>query len=142
MDGEVEALVQAGSVTTRYLRAGHGPPVLLLLAQWPRTAWGMALFRELAASFRVVAPIRGAEAWGSSTPDDTSAWIRGLLDGLGLLEVRVVVDETLAPALVPVLEPDGDRIRTIRVVAPGNAPGGEEVPGGLWRRQPRPPPGG
>lgn len=119
MDGEVEAVVQAGPMTTWYVRAGQGLPVLLLMRQGPRTTSGAPLFRRLAAEFRVVAPVCPTGEWVDSGPGDAATWLRGLMDGLGLVEARVVVDESLAPALAPFLESDRDRVRGVLVTPPG-----------------------
>ena len=69
----VEAVVVIGAAETVYRRAGHGRPVLLLTDD-PN------LFGSLSAGFRVIQPLHVP-----ARPDDRSAaWLRGLIEGLGL----------------------------------------------------------
>jgi len=81
---KVEALVQIGAVETRYQRAGQGTPLILLRAQY---AGADPLFERLATEFKVIAPELSSCRAASGFED----WLRGLIDGLGLDQPRVVV---------------------------------------------------
>lgn len=83
----IEAVVQAGSVETSYVRAGQGAPVVLLTCRTTAALIEDPLFQGLAACFRVIVPALPA--------DDVNAgnWLRDVIDGLGLLECgRVLLD--------------------------------------------------
>src|SRR5688500_14253525 len=88
------AEVRADGITTRYLRAGNGAPVLLLCATFdPRFD---ALVNRLAAARRVVAPLEAV------AEDETSGIVARLvafLDGAGLGALPVIgVDCAAGPA--------------------------------------------
>lgn len=96
----VRAVLDAGAVSTTYVRAGSGAPVLLLHARARTDAADARLFCELSRRFRVIAPdvispIGSAEAHGA-TGVAFSCWLRDLLDGLGLARASVVADERVA----------------------------------------------
>ena len=119
-DGAVLATVQTPAGETRYFRAGSGGSVLLLGCRGTRDPLGRALFRELAQRFRVVAPIPAEGAAGEPTmpgPGTSfSAWLRGVIDGLGLVSPGVVADEgTGIPALGFAMT-DPDRVGRLVVV--------------------------
>lgn len=81
------AAIRAGSVETRYARAGVGLPVLLLAA--PKGELPAAdLFTALAGECRVFAPLH-PQADGGECPT-TPAWLRDLVDGLGLERPAVI----------------------------------------------------
>lgn len=110
----VEALVQAGRVETRYVRAGRGLPVLLLSrAGLLRTAESR-LFRALAREFRVVAPALAPDGeygvGGVTHPMDTRIWLRDVIEGLGMERPGLVAAASLAPMLASFLETEGERI--------------------------------
>ena len=88
------AEVRADGITTRYLRAGNGAPVLLLCATYdPRFD---ALVSRLAATHRVVAPL---EAVADDETLGIVARLCAFLDGIGLTRLPVVgVDCAAGPA--------------------------------------------
>jgi hypothetical protein len=104
----VEAVVVAGVMETWYRRAGHGPPVLLLTDD-------RAAFDALAGRCRVLQPNPSPGAVGSA---EWVAWLKGLVDGLGLCRPAVVVPEDLMAAVVDVAVGDPDRFGPVTVVAP------------------------
>jgi pimeloyl-ACP methyl ester carboxylesterase len=106
-DGVVEAVVQAHGVETHYVRAGRGPAVLLLRAGGSGST--DPLFVHLATDFRVIAPV---------IPDVPSlaAWIRDVIDGLGLDRPSIVADAVLARRAVLVVLADEERARHVAVV--------------------------
>jgi pimeloyl-ACP methyl ester carboxylesterase len=90
--------VHAGASTTDYLRAGCGAPVVLLGSAGPDPG-ERSLFAALAGGFRVIAPVLPPEPHAG--PRDAaappfSAWLRGVLDGLGLAEASLVAEEAYA----------------------------------------------
>jgi hypothetical protein len=119
----VTAVVQAGSVETEYVRAGTGRPVVLLLRAWrPGAIAADPLFVGLSRELRVIAPEVPADR-------ELTAWVRGLVDGLGLDHPAVVVDIAVAGATVPVVLEE-DRCSCVVVLRPApsraaTAPGGQ-----------------
>lgn len=108
----VLAHVQTGVQETRYRRAGHGRPVLLLLGA-PHGDHE-ALFTRLAEEFRVFEP----EA--VSVIDDWEGWLRGVIDGLGLVRPALVADlGTLAPAEAFARQ-DPDRVGPVLAAGAGD----------------------
>lgn len=113
----IEAVVQTGAFETSYRRAGTGAPVLLLDGGDPEI--GEWLFRSLAARFRVVAPARRDGQAGFE------AWLRGLIDGLGLDQPAVVAAVADGAALLAFAAIDPLRLRRLALV--------EGPPGALSR---------
>jgi pimeloyl-ACP methyl ester carboxylesterase len=121
--GVVEALVQTGTTETRYRRAGRGSPVLLLGRPDGCGAVQASLFRLLAARFRVISPEPprqtrgGAGATGQGVPAPPfSAWLRGLIDGLGLVRPAIVAEESLGVAALRFALTDPARVDRLVVV--------------------------
>jgi hypothetical protein len=86
-EGERHAVVQAGHIETGYRRAGLGPTVVLLVTT--RTAAADHIFHALAGQFRVIQP-----AWpGGLATENVAGWLRGVIEGLGLDQPLLVVDE-------------------------------------------------
>lgn len=110
----VEALVQAGWVETRYVRAGRGLPVLLLSRAGLLRTRESRLFRALAREFRVVAPALAPDGeygvGGVTHPMDTRIWLRDVIEGLGMERPGLVAAASLAPMLASFLETEGERI--------------------------------
>jgi pimeloyl-ACP methyl ester carboxylesterase len=117
--GMIEAVVQTGSFETPYRRDGSGAPILLLGEDENGTD-EQALFAALAVSFRVLAPLmpRGAYAARGGLPD---AWLRGLIDGLGIERPAVVGGPSHGLWLLRYAEADPDRVGRLAVVGPEHA---------------------
>ncbi len=95
-----KAVLTSGGIETRYHRAGHGAPVLLLADSPFPGASIDRLFEGLAGSFRVIRPEvpetqPGARA-DRSAPPVGSTWIRELIDGLGLVSCALVAEGRLS----------------------------------------------
>lgn len=101
-DHSVRAFVHAGGATTAYLRAGHGPPVVLLVEPGSSDV----LVGRLARDFRVVAPEVPAppETALPETVADPSGrlafcrWLRAFCDGLGIERCGLVADAAYGAA--------------------------------------------
>jgi len=102
------ALFQAGPTVTAYRRAGSGAPVLLLFPGGGADPLGADVFARLAERFRVVAP---------DVPDGIpfAAWLRDLIEGLGLERPGIVADGCFAGAARELAREDPERVG--RVVA-------------------------
>jgi hypothetical protein len=130
--GIARASVHACGWETRYARAGSGAPVLLLEPQ--QDAAVSELFDALSAGHRVIAPARPVRASVAAGPDcgcadgrapsaqlEPLAWLKDLMDGLGLLEVGLVVtDPTLLQVAVALAVDEPARV-THLVVVEGSA---------------------
>ena len=95
----VRAVVDAGSVSTTYIRAGAGTPVVILRPGAPARAVGRGLLPHLAPHFRVIEPESCSPSGRAVDAGDGvafSSWLREFLDGLGLARVSLVVQETVA----------------------------------------------
>jgi len=95
----VEAEIQVGDERVQYRRAGTGAPVLLLHAILsPNEGEGgteAETFASLARTHRVYEPMTSVPV----TPADAEKWLRGVVEGLGLIAPIVVADPELAPVL-------------------------------------------
>ena len=82
---------------TPYRRAGHGEPVLLLVARDSTPT--MELFGALAQRHRVYMPIL-PHPTSEAQPafSDFADWLRGFLDGLGVARISIVTDEIIGAA--------------------------------------------
>lgn len=111
------ASVMVGDVETSYQRGGHGDAVLVLLP--PRDAERLA---PLASQLRVVIPdsisILALPALGES--EAFSRWLRGFLEGLGLINVTIVASPVLQAEIQRFVLAHPDQVR--RVVWVGEAP--------------------
>jgi hypothetical protein len=105
----IRALVDDGATETWYLRAGTGAPVLVLAAD---PTLRESLMRALAGQARVTAPEPPPRA-----KVEFSAWLRGFLDGLGVVPAAIVADDTFAPPArdFALLEGDGAAPRVVAV---------------------------
>jgi len=132
----VEAELQVGVETVRYRRAGTGAPVLLLQVRRPGPA-GMgkgietdednAVGEDIAGdTFAALA--RGHRVFQPTTPiprsrDHAERWLRGVVEGLGLVMPDVVADPELAPALARLVRQKGGFVGQVTFLA-GTEPGG------------------
>jgi hypothetical protein len=112
----MEAVIEAGGAETRYVRAGAGRPVVLLLRAVGERAHGSGvaadpLFARLAAEFRVIAPALPAGRV-------LTGWVRDVVDGLGLDRPALVVDAGIAAGMIPVAAAEDDRCRSFVVLHP------------------------
>jgi hypothetical protein len=105
----MEAVVHAGTMETRYRRAGQGPQ-LLLLGGGADAEWVAGVIPPLVARFRVFVP---------EVPSDAgTGWLREMIDGLGLDRPGLVAGFTLAPLLDRFLETDADRLERVALIHP------------------------
>ena len=95
----IEALVQTDGVETTYVRAGAGAPVIVLRA-CAIPAASDPVIEQLAREFRVFAP----DLCCAENAPNFSEWLRGLIEGLGLEEPRVVVTADSEEELVALLQ--------------------------------------
>lgn len=108
-----EATVQTGHIETRYRRCGSGAAVLLLVADHGDGAPGDELLAWLAEHFRVIVPrlpagvARAADA--GLPPTSVTAWLRDVIDGLGLVRPAIVADEPYALAALHFSATDPER---------------------------------
>lgn len=93
----VEAVLQAGDTETLYRRAGDGAPVLLLCTGALAEPLGGRLFERLAAHVRVIAPSLPSTEGAAEV---LATWLDEVTEGLGLVRPSVVIDESLASALL------------------------------------------
>jgi hypothetical protein len=126
----IEAVVQAGTVESRYLRLGSGMRVVLLLPSC-RDLWiGGPLLAKLAERYCVIVPELPIElqvAMHASRVDHTllagahlgmARWLFGFVDGMGIERCAIVAERELAGALCPIISGD-ERIE--RLVLIGHA---------------------
>lgn len=102
----IHATVQAGTIETPYRRAGHGPTLLLLSGEDDGDAADAPLFAVLSTAFRVIAP-RPVMA------EDGPAWLRDVMDGLGLTRAILVAAPPFAAAAQACARDDPDRIHRL-----------------------------
>jgi hypothetical protein len=81
------AVVQVGSMETGYRRAGRGQPVLLLTTG-AHHAWD-EIFTALSKEFRMIQPVEP----GVLAPGAVVAWLASIIEGLGLEQPVLLVDE-------------------------------------------------
>jgi hypothetical protein len=89
----VQAVVHVGAVETVYLRGGRGDSTCVVLAE--ADAERMRLMRRFGEHGRVVAPV---PPWPTDSlrPAATAAWLRGVIDGLGLDRPGIVLAADLS----------------------------------------------
>lgn len=110
--GTFRAVVQSGSTITSYLRAGVGRPVVLLSRTAPDGVVPTSLIRTLGTSFRVLVPELPEQG------EQFVEWFGPFLDGLGLTEVAVIVDDELAAPLMDIARTEPGRISRILLLSP------------------------
>ena len=110
------AAIDVDAVSTTYIRAGTGAPVVLLAGPGGLGA-DDALLPALASRFCVVAPeLARPGAWpaaGESSAPAFSEWLRGFLDGLGLLQASIVADEHWALRALSFCQTDPLRVERL-----------------------------
>jgi hypothetical protein len=130
----VEAVVQVGAEETRYLRCGRSGSVVLVVALEDDER--LRLLRLLAAARRVIAPVPPAlsdspTAWSGA---DLGAWLRNVVEGLGLDRPALVLEAALA-ALAPAVDAvAGDAIGPCMVAADAGTADAGTADAGSGRR--------
>jgi hypothetical protein len=110
----VEAEIRLGGVAVRYLRAGSGSPVVLLLGDSAPGEGPGEPFTSLAREHRVFRPV-GRIPGGR---DEAERWLRGLVEGLGLREPDVVAEARFAPLLSRLVRRNGGFVGRVVFLAP------------------------
>lgn len=106
----VEAVVQVGDVSTSYLRCGRGPRVVLVALD---PVERLRLLALLAAEHCVVAPAPPRQATSPLQPAGLAAWLRGVLDGLGLQEAEILLGADAAMLAAALGEWGEERVRVL-----------------------------
>lgn len=95
----IEAVVTTAEAETTYLRAGSGAAVILLLDGGGGSD-GRTLLQTLSVGFRVFMPrvtVSGDSAVRcGSTTADALAWLRGVIDALGVENPLLAADDAFA----------------------------------------------
>lgn len=99
MSDRSEAVVQVGTEVTCYLRCGHGPVVVAVTTSAVEREHMIA---RLCADHRVIAPV--PPAFDATSPggaliepaDMLAGWLRGVIDGLGLVRPQILLSGRLA----------------------------------------------
>jgi hypothetical protein len=106
----LHAVVRVGSIEIPYLRAGQGPPVLLIATGTAAAIAADPLFTRLSREFRVVAPVLTDPAASKFAPlDSFSLSLGDLLEGLGIERPLLVADrkwQFLLPAVLVADDPE------------------------------------
>jgi hypothetical protein len=123
----IEAVVQAGTAESRYLRLGSGMRIVLLLPS-RRDLWiGGPLLPKLAERFCVIVPelpielqvamhaTRADRTLPAGPPLGMARWLFGFLDGMGIERCAIVAERELAGALCPIVYGD-DRIERLAFI--------------------------
>jgi len=108
------AVLTAGGVETAYVRVGAGAPVVVLRAGDDDGA-PSPLVLALADRYRVLAPVRPAALAGQGD-DAFAAWLRDVLDGLGVDGATIVAEGAMAPPALAFALADPMRVRRIALV--------------------------
>lgn len=109
-------VVDAGSASTPYVRAGSGSTVVLLLARaLDVDATGSALFAELSTCYRVIALQLPAIPTSTCAGErnEIASWLRDALDGLGIDRANLVMDDELVCSTLSFTVADSARIAAI-----------------------------
>ena len=113
IESVTHAVLTAGGIDTTYARCGSGEPLLLLSERGDPASDDLA--RALAARFRVIIPTVDVsrDRW---TPRQCAAWLRDLLDGLGIESAFIVAAEGMASSALSFAGSDPLRVRRLAVV--------------------------
>jgi hypothetical protein len=122
---DFDAVIQTSLAETAYRRAGAGPPVLLLANAAASAAWLPRLVDPLAREFRVYLPVAvpsadGVRCVAGGPLIDPVAWLRDVVDGLGLVRPAIVSDADFAATAFGFAVADPDRVGRLAVVAGHN----------------------
>jgi hypothetical protein len=120
----VEAVIQTGSLETRYRRTGQGAQ-LLMLACAEHVEWAGRMVPILAERFRVFLPEVPEWVPHPAGPREAPAgreWLRALIDGLGLDRPGVVAAPPLLGLLVDFVGTAADRLDRVVIIDDGSKP--------------------
>jgi hypothetical protein len=112
----IEAVVQVGVAETRYLRCGRGARPIVILAE--DAAARDALMQRFGDEYRVIAPV--SDGCTAPAPADVTAleqWLRGVIDGLGLVRPAVALSPGMAWLAERLVSQCGDAIDVVLSVA-------------------------
>lgn len=115
----VRAVVDAGSISTTYVRAGSGDPVVILRANTQTASAGASLLLDLSRDFRVIEPELIAPIVEATTGGDSvafSCWLREFLDGLGIARAGLVAEESVAARVLSFALADPGRVSGVVLV--------------------------
>jgi hypothetical protein len=104
------AEVRVGEHVTRYVRRGTGPSVVLLGADAEANPIWSPLVESLSTSHRLVVPQMPLECV------DSSEWLRGFIEGIGLTSVVMIAGGALADAALELATTDDFTIRKLVLV--------------------------
>jgi hypothetical protein len=124
--GQPCAEVRVGEHAIRYVRRGSGPCLLLLDADAEaNAAWG-PIADSLASGYRVVVP--------ETPPDsvDTSAWLRGFVEGLGITSCVVIAGPAMFDAAQDLTAGDDLTVRKLVLIASADTRVGNSTSRILW----------
>jgi hypothetical protein len=126
--GMVRAIVMHGAIETRYWRAGHGPPVVVLGLDLDGDGRMPGVLAPLVARCCVIVPeyvsISALDACHGEGRAPFSAWFRGFLEGLGIEGAVVVAAAGLDAALAQFVAANPgeiDRLIIVGAVADASA---------------------
>ncbi|MES2904682.1 MAG: alpha/beta hydrolase [Pseudomonadota bacterium] len=119
-------LVQVGDITIHYVERGSGEPLLLLhgFGMCGKGDWGDHL-DELAKTYRVIMPDLRGHGWstnpsGKFTMRQSAEDIRGLLDQLGLKNIRAMGISAGGMTLLHLTAKYPDRVKTMALIGATN----------------------
>lgn len=118
------ASVCCDAVETEYLRAGRGAPIVYIGSSATVDDEGTAVLSRLANHFRVIVPLPKS-ALTTLVPDECvetpfAGWLRGVLDGLGIVAAGFVVEPQVACRMLAFARENPDFVE--RVVLLGATP--------------------
>ena len=120
------AEVRVGEHVTRYVRRGSGPSIVLLGADAEANpVWG-PLAESLAGGHRLVIPQPPPEGVDSST------WLRGFIEGIGLSSFALIAGSTLSDAALDLAAVDDSTVRKLVLIANAGSPIGYSGLRTLW----------
>jgi hypothetical protein len=119
------AEVRVGEHVTRYVRRGTGPSVVLLGADAEANPIWSPLVESLSTSHRLVVPQMPLECV------DSSEWLRGFIEGIGLTSVVMIAGGALADAALELATADDFTVRKL-VLVPNDGAIGQASDRLLW----------
>ena len=120
------AEVRVGEHVTRYVRRGTGPSVVLLGADAESNPVWSPLVESLSTSHRLVVPQMPPECV------DSSEWLRGFIEGIGLTSVVMIAGGALADAALELATTDDFTVRRLVLLPSAASAIGVSDPRVLW----------